>query len=757
MVLGLYLDTLLSSLFFRLKQRLLIKEIIMRIRRVISLLLIVGPVVTISAQPPRGIHWSADGNSYYNASTDGIKKVKLPSFDSSVVVTAQQLTPADSSKPLKVRNFFFSDDGKKLLIYTNSKKVWRYDTRGDYWILNTTDNSLHKLGKNLPASSLMYAKFSPDGDRVAYVSGHNLFVEDIRAGTVQQLTKDGTDRMINGTFDWVYEEEFDCRDGFRWSPDGKSIAYWKVDATKIPNFLMINNTDSAYSFVKPVEYPLVGVDPSPCYVYVVNVATAKSTKMNVPGDPQQHYIPRMEWAANSSELVLEQFNRKQNAIVIMYCDASTGAAKQIYTESDKAWVDNKNAWVAALRGAPVDPSGWEWVKNGNAFLWVSEKDGWRHAYLISRDGKNETLITNGEYDIINLKGYDDKSGYVYFTASPDNATQNYLYRTTLDGKGKAERLSPANENGTHEYDLSPNGIYAVHQFSNLNTPPIRDWVQLPAHTIIQAITTQNNPPKHHVELFRLTTDDGITMDGWIVKPTNFDSTKKYPVLFSVYTEPAAQTVIDRYRGANNSLYNGDLSDDGYIYISVDGRGTPAPKGAAWRKAIYRKIGRVNIRDQAMAAKKILQWPFVDTSRVAVWGWSGGGSATLNCMFQYPEIYKTGIAIAAVTNQLTYDDIYQERYMGLPQENKEDFLAGSPITYAKNLQGHLLIIHGTGDDNVHYQNEELLLNELIRYNKLFQFMPYPNRTHSISEGEGTTRHLNNLYTTFLRQYCPPGPR
>ena len=713
------------------------------------LLLVCGSVIGLYAQPPAGIHWSADGNSYYENSQEGLVKYNMPSFTKTVVATIAQLTPKDASAALKIRNFFFSNDGKKILVYTNSKKVWRYDTRGDYWVLNTVDNSLRMLGKTLPSSSLMYAKFSPDGNRVAYVSAHNLYVEDVATNNIRQLTKDGTDRMINGTFDWVYEEEFDCRDGFRWSPDGKSIAYWKVDATAIRNFLLIDNTDSIYSFVKPVEYPKVGESPSPCYVFVVNLTTGNSTKMNVPGDPQQHYIPRMEWAANSTELVIEQFNRKQNEIRIMYCNAATGVTNEIYSETDKAWIDNKNLWAK-------DPKGWEWVKNGSAFLWVSEKDGWRHIYLVSRDGKNQTLITNGNYDIITVSGYSETSGYVYFIASPENATQKYLYRVKMDGKTKAERLSPVGQSGTHEYDLSPNGMYASHEFSNLNTPPVNDWVSLPKHDVIKGgeegrVTSHTLPD---AELFQITTDEGVTMDGWMVKPVNFDSTKKYPVVFFVYTEAGSQTVLDKYGSSYNFLYNGNMAADGYIYMSIDGRGAPAPKGATWRKAIYRNAGRINTRDQAMGARKILQWPFIDSSRVAVWGWSGGGTATLNCMFQYPDIYKTGISISAVDNMLTYDDIYVERYMGLPQENMEDFIAGSPITYAKNLKGHLLIIHGTGDDNVHYQNAEMLLNELIKQNKIFQFMPYPNRTHNISEGEGTTAHLRNMYTTFLRQYCPP---
>ncbi|MBN9297661.1 MAG: S9 family peptidase [Filimonas sp.] len=732
------------------------------IQRIVTCICVVLIAGTVYAQPQRGYNWTKDGKSYYQLKDDEIVKVSLPDFSKSTVVSKLQLTPSAATAPLKVRNFFFSADDSKVLIYTNSKRVWRYETRGDYWVLNTANNQLKQVGKGLPESSLMFAKFSPDASKVAYVSLHNIYVEDLATGKKQQLTKDGTDHMINGTFDWAYEEEFGCRDGFRWSPDGKSIAYWQIDATKIRNFLMINNTDSIYSHVVPVEYPKVGESPSACRVGVITVATGKTKWMNVPGDQQQHYIPRMEWAANSTELVIEQLNRKQNEAKVMYCNIATGATNTIYTETDKAWIDIKERWNGG------DPAGWEWMPDGKSFLWVTEKDGWRHIYLVSRDGKQETLITNGNYDIITIKAIDEKSGYVYFTASPDNATQEYLYKIKMDGKSSFEKLSPADQKGTHDYQLSPNGLYARHTFSNANTPTSADWVSLAdGKVFFKEEAPQGggrrggggnaNAKRAPVEFIRVTTVDGVTLDGYLVKPLNFDSTKKYPVVFEVYTEPASQTVKDRFGIGRNREYAGDMAADGYIYMSFDGRGTPAAKGAAWRKAIYRNIGRINIRDQAMAAKEVLKWPFVDSSRIAVWGWSGGGSTTLNLLFQYPEIYKTGIAVAAVGNQLTYDNIYQERYMGLPQENREDFVQGSPVTYAKNLKGNLLYIHGTGDDNVHYQNAEMLLNELIKYNKQFQFMAYPNRSHGIYEGEGTSLHLQTLYTNYLKQYCPPGGR
>jgi len=698
----------------------------------------------VSAQ--RGLKWNNDGTGYYLVEKGVIVKYELPSFSRSEVVQPAQITPAGSSKPLVVRDFSFSADGKRLLIYTNSKRVWRQDTRGDYWVLDMTDNKLQQLGKDKPVSSLMFAKFSPDASQVAYVSGHNLYVEDIASGKISALTSDGTDRIINGTFDWVYEEEFSCRDGFRWSPDGKSIAYWRVDASNIRNFLMINNTDSLYSFTIPVEYPKAGQDPSACKVGVVNIATGTTKWMDVPGDQRQHYIPAMEWMADSKQIMLEQLNRKQNEAKMYLCDIVTGAANPIYSESNKSWIDVE----------PTEGNGWKWINNGKEFLVISEKDGWRHLYRVNTSGGKELLVTVGNYDMISLKAVDEKGGYVYFMASPDNATQQYLYRILLNGKGKLELLSPVDQKGTHNYTLSPNGRYANHSFSNHKNQSVSEWVSFPGHKTVKEMSRKMEP-SGNVEMFQVTTDDGVTMDGWMIKPKNFDSTKKYPVLFYVYAEPANTTVRDAIGSAGTRLYAGDIAADGYIQISVEGRGTPAPKGAAWRKAIYQNIGIINIRDQAMAAKKIIQWPFVDPDRIAVHGWSGGGSTTLNLLFQYPDIYKTGIAIAPVANQLLYDNIYQERYMGLPQENKEPFVQGSPITHAKNLKGNLLVIHGTGDDNVHYQGTEMLINELVKNGKQFQMMSYPNRTHGISEGPGTSAHLAQLFTSYLRTHCPGGPR
>ena len=699
----------------------------------------------------RSINWTADGTGYYSFKEGSILRNDPKTASQTVVITKEQLTVPGSSAALKIQSFDYSPDRNKILVFANTAKVWRYNTRGDYWVLNSTGTQLKQLGKGLAAQSLMFAKFSPDSRFVAYVSEHNLFVEDVATGQIRKLTMDGTRKMINGTFDWVYEEEFGCRDGFRWSPDGKQLAFWQVDATKVRDYYMLNTTDSVYSKVIPVEYPKVGEAPSPVRIGVVTISGGFIRWMNIAGDPRQHYIPRMEWSG-PGELIVQQLDRKQQESKLIYCKTTDGNSTTFWAENDDAWVDLNTD----------NPVGWNWINKGQEFLWVSEKDGWRHIYKISRDGKTIGLLTKGNYDIQTIVSIDETMNYIYFTASPSNATQLYLYRVRINnGKDEPELVSPASQKGTHQYQVSPTGKIARHSFSNFNTPTLSEWITLPDNRPVNVSKSIASNLKTdgsiNVEYVKITTEDNIILDAWINKPANFNANKKYPVVFYVYGEPAATTIDDSYGNHNNFLYDGDMAADGYIQVALDNRGTPSLKGAGWRKSIYRKIGNINIRDMAMGAKKLLELPYMDKSRVAVWGWSGGGSSTLNLLFRYPEIFQTGIAIAAVANQLNYDNIYQERYMGLPQENRDDFINGSPISHVQGLKGNLLYIHGTGDDNVHYSNAEMLINELVKYNKQFQLMSYPNRTHSISEGVGTGAHLSTLYTQFLKKNCIPGAR
>lgn len=663
----------------------------------------------------------------------------------------ESLIPSGSSEPLKVQSFDYSSDGRYVLLFTNTARVWRYNTRGDYWVMDLTNQKLRQVGARLPSQSLMFAKISPDAKQVAYVSGHNIYSEDISSGIQKKLTSDGSKKMINGTFDWVYEEEFGLRDGFRWAPDSKHIAYWQVDATGIRDFYMINNTDSVYSQIIPVEYPKVGEKPSSVRIGVVSLVNGLTRWMKPEGDPSQHYITRMEWSG-PNEIIIQQLDRKQQESKLMYCNAQDGSARTFWAENDEAWVDLNTD----------DPVGWNWVNKGQDFLWVSEKDGWRSIYKISRDGKNTVMLTKGDYDIAEIKSIDEPNNYVYFTASPDNPLQRYLYRVKINGTQSApELITLPSQKGTHKYDISPTSKMARHTFSSHNTPPVSEWITLPdgrpvntAKSIAKNLKTDNDL---NIEYLKISTEDGIELDAWINKPDNFDPSKKYPVVFYVYGEPAASTVNDSYGEHNNFLYAGNMRKEGYVQASVDCRGTPVLKGAKWRKAIYAKNGQVNITDIAAGAKKILELPYIDKTRAAMWGWSGGGATTLHILFRYPELFQTGISISAITDLHNYDNIYTERYMGLPLENKEAYEKGSALNYAKDLKGNLLFIHGTGDDNVHYSNAEMLLNELIRYNKQFTFMPYPNRTHSISEGKGTFQHLSTTYTNFLKLHCPPGGR
>jgi dipeptidyl-peptidase-4 len=679
-----------------------------------------------------------------------IVKHNARSGEREVLVLASALVPADQERPLAISNYIWSADHARLLIFTNTRRVWRTNTRGDYWVLDVASGNLRQLGGDAPEASLMFAKFSPDGTRVGYVSENNIYVEDLSTGNITQLTDDGSKTIINGTFDWVYEEELSLQDGFRWSPDGTQIAYWQLDASGVRDFLLINNTDSLYSYVIPIQYPKAGTTNSAARIGVVPAAGGDTRWFAIEGDPRNNYLARMDWAESSDEVIIQQLNRLQNENRVLLGDARTGTVRRIMTETDSAWLDVGDDL--------------HWLDGGKAFTWVSERDGWRRVYRVSRDGASIMPITPANVDIMSVVRVDQKGGWLYYIASPTNATQRYLFRARLNRKGKAQRVTPMDAAGTHSYQMAPDAKWAFHTFSNFETPTVRSLVTIPKHRVLRTLVTNDSLrakvgaiKRRPTEFFRVDIGDGVELDGWLMMPNDFDASKKYPVLFFVYSEPAAQTVLDRWSG-RRMLWHQLLTEKGYLVASIDNRGTPAPRGRAWRKIVYREIGTIASADQAAAVQALIrERPYIDAERIGVWGWSGGGSMTLNAMFRYPEIYHTGMSVAPVPDETLYDTIYQERYMGLPDENAEGYRKGSSITYAENLKGNLLIVHGTGDDNVHFQGTERLINKLVEHNKRFTMMAYPNRSHGIFEGRGTTRHLYGLLTSFLTENLEPGPK
>jgi dipeptidyl-peptidase-4 len=666
-----------------------------------------------------------------------------------VLVPAADFVPKGESGPLSIEGHEWSKDRSRLLIYTRSKRVWRTNSRGDYWVLDRTARELRKLGGDAPASSLMFARFSPDGTRVAYVRDRNIYVEDVRTHEITALTRTSSPTVINGTFDWVYEEEFGLREGFRWSPDGTRIAYWQLDSEGLREVPLVDNVDGLYPKVQWIPYPKVGEVNSACRVGVVAATGGETRWVDVAGDPRNNYLFDLDWAETGGDLLLQQLNRLQNTNRILLADPTSGRTTLLALDRDDAWVDGHQNL--------------KWVDGGKQLLFWSQRDGWRHLHTVARKGGKVRTLTSGDFDVIDLVHADPRQDWVYFTASPTNATQRYLYRVRTNGRSQ-ERVTPSDQPGTHSYRVSPDGLYAFHTRSRFDEPPVTELVTLPDHKVVRVLV-DNQKLKERLatlaqpktEFFQVSLTNGIKIDAWAVRPPDFDPAKKYPLLVYVYGEPAGTTVTDSW-GGKSHLWHAMLAQQGYIVMSFDNRGTSAPRGRAWQKVIYRQVGILAPTEQAGAVRAVLaSQPSVDPERVGVWGWSGGGSMTLNALFKYPELYRAGISIASVPNQRFYDTIYQERYMGLPADNVDGFRNGSPIHFAHQLKGDLLLIHGTGDDNCHYQGAEALVDELIRHEKPFRLMAYPNRSHSISEGAGTTIHLRGLMTTFLHEKLPPGPR
>jgi dipeptidyl-peptidase 4 len=711
--------------------------------------------------------WLGSGDAYLAiepAATGGgsdIVRYQTATGARDILVAASRLIPAGEKAPLPVEDYALSSDGREVLVFTNSQTVWRQNTRGDYWVLDLKSGALRKLGGDAPASSLMFAKFSPDNSKVGYVRGNNVYVEDLANGKIVQLTQDGSNTIINGTSDWVNEEEFDIRDGFEWSPDSRAIAFWQFNTAGVGNYTLIYDlgaprgeivTGIPYPNTGPYPqtleypYPLAGTKNSAVRVGVANASGGQVVWMQTTGDANNFYIPQMGWA-DSSHVLLQHMNRLQNKNEFLLADAASGAARSVFVDEDRTWVD-VNASVL-------------WINKGREFLVLSERDGWRHLYRVASESGKAELVTHGDFDVVSLDRVSPDEKWIYFIASPDNPTQRYLYRARLDGTTAPERVTPSNRPGTHSYTISPNGEWAFHSYSSFDMPPTFEVVHLPDHRVMRntadnsALAERTKPLSGGpAEFMKVDAGNGLLVDAWLMKPPSFDPAKKYALIVYVYSEPAGQTTADRWP----SMFVRAMSSAGYLVASFDNQGTPAPRGREWRKVVYGNVGPLSSQQQAAALQSLEKThSYIDGKRVGVWGWSGGGTETLNLMFRYPEIYSVGVSVASVPDQRLYDSIYQERYMGLPQDSPKDYEKSSAINFASGLRGDLMVMHGSGDDNVHFQGFELLVNKLISLGKQFDMRVYPGRTHGIFEGKGTSLDVYTNILGYFEAHLPPGPQ
>lgn len=689
--------------------------------------------------------WLPDSSGYLKLeSPPGTTRAEIVRYDSAdgkrtVLVAGEKLVVPGTEQRLVIRGFIRSLAGDRFLLRTEDLPGQQ---GSGLWLYEPGSDALRPLDVN-PGTGFEADAFSPDGKRLLGSRGANLIVFEIASGRTVLLTKDGDSDAIENA-------------SAHWSPDGRWICFVRHDHSAVPKRAILVPGDPTYRTFRETRYERLGGPISTLRIGVVGVEGGPARWIELPDKPGTFYLNQVSWAGNSDELLIEKLSRSRDEREFLIANHHTGSIAKAYAETDPAWVDMM----------PSSNHGLEWIRNGRAFVIISERDGWRRAYVVSRNGSEVRPITPEGSDIVARGQVDDSSGWFYYLASPTNATQRYLYRARLDGASTPERLTPQDQPGSHRYSFSSDSRWAIHTYSSFDHPPVTDLVQLPEHRIARVLEDNAAVAAKTKQLITRPTEflkvdigDGVSMDAWMIKPRDFDPLKKYPVFVFVYGEPAGQTVLDDWRGGQgHTLFHRVVADLGYVVVSIDNRGTPAPKGAAWRRAVFGSLGPLSTEEQAAGLKALGQrYAFLDLSRVGIWGWSGGGSNTLNAMFRKPEAYHVGIAVVPKPQPQYYNAGYQEIYMRTPKENPEGYRTCAPITYAEGLRGDLLIIVGTGETNTHVEITEGLVDRLIELGKRFDYFAYPNRDHGLQEGKGTKVHLRMLIIRYLVEHLPAGPR
>ncbi len=663
------------------------------------------------------------------------KSVQIDLYD---FATLKKVTTIFDTKPHSgmpmLDSYSFDADEKKILLACNSNPIYRHSFVADYYLFDTTTNQLTKLF-DFPVQE---PTFSPDGKKIAFAKENNLFVYDIATKTIIPITADGKkNAIINGITDWVYEEEFSFVRAFDWSKDSQKIAYIRFDESEVPEFSMTMFHQDLYPTIETFKYPKAGEKNSQVSLHIYDVATNKRKEIQLKND-NDFYIPRIEWTNDANVLAVKILNRHQDNLDLLFVDSKTGASKVILNEKDKAYIDF------------VDTDNLTFLKD-NSFIWTSEKDGFNHIYLYDSTGKLKSQVTKGNWEVTSYYGFDEKTNTVFYQSTENGTINRSVYSVTLDGKNKRV-LTP--EKGTNEAIFSPNFQYYINTFSNATQPKKYTLHEVKTGKSIQVI--ENNgalvsklasyalPTK---EFFVLKTAKGIELNAWMIKPKDFDASKKYPVLMYQYSGPGSQEVKNEWHSYNDYWFM-MLAQKGYIVACVDGRGTGF-KGAEFKKVTQKQLGKYELEDQIDAAKVIGNYAFVDKNRIGIFGWSFGGFMAANSILKGNDVFKMAIAVAPVTNWRFYDTIYTERYMQTPQENPSGYDDNSPIHFANQLKGKFLLIHGGGDDNVHVQNSMQMMEALIQANKQFDSQIYPDNNHGIYGGM-TRIHLYNKMTNFIQE-------